>query len=140
MSSEHRSLMHRILTSWNERDVEEFVGCYTDPLVVHDGTSDQVLTLSRQQHAENAQVWWSRFPDMHEVADEILSDEDRVFLRTTSRGTLATPWRGIEPTDDPVSWESWYRYRVEGGLVAEERMVMDLLGLFVQLGAVEMPT
>ncbi len=70
----------------------------------------------------------------------MLVEGDRVLLRTRSSGTHRAAWRGIEPTEKRVEWEAWYVHRVQDGLITEERMLMDLLGVFVQLGAVEMPT
>lgn len=137
MSDAHHALMHRIIDAWNARDVDGFVACYTDPVLVHEGGSTRSAPVTRDQHREAARTWWGRFPDLEETIDEILSDGDRVFLRSTSRGTLASTWRGKEPTGDLIVWESWYVYRLEAGLVAEERMLMDLFGLFAQLGGDE---
>lgn len=134
VSDARHALMHRIIETWNTRNVDGFVGCYTDPMLVHGTGPDGSMPVTREQHREAARVWWDRFPDVEETIDEVLADGNRVFLRTTSTGTLATTWRGIEPTGTPVSWESWYAYRLEDGLVTEERMLMDLFGLFEQLG------
>jgi predicted ester cyclase len=140
VASEHHALMQRLIDTWNARDVDGFVHCYTEPLLVHGNGTDNGTPVTRDQHREAARSWWDRFPDLEETIDEIFSDGDRVFLRTTSRGTLASTWRGMEPTGEPVAWEAWYVYRVEDGLVSEERMIMDSLGLFVQLGGVEIPS
>lgn len=132
-------LMRRLIDGWNARDVDGFVACFTDPLVVRTGEDQEDLEVSRVEHQEAACTWWERFPDLTETIEEMLVDGDRVLLRTRSTGTLQTEWRGIQPTGEQVAWDAWYVYRVHDGLVAEERLLMDLMGLFVQLGAVEPP-
>lgn len=135
----HDELMHRLIDTWNERDVQGFVDCFTDPLVVRTGEGEDDVEVSRVEHQEAAHTWWERFPDLTETIEEILIDGDQVLLRTRSTGTLQTEWRGIRPNGEQVAWDAWYLYRVQEGLVAEERMLMDLMGLFVQLGAIETP-
>jgi predicted ester cyclase len=97
------------------------------------------LEVSRVEHQQAARTWWQRFPDLTETIEEMLVDGDRVLLRTRSTGTLQTEWRGIQPNGEEISWDAWYVYRVQDGLVAEERLLMDLMGLFVKLGAIEPP-
>lgn len=138
MADQQHALMQRIIETWNARDEDGFVGCYTDPMLVHDAEGESISD-SRDRHREAARSWWSLFPDLTETIDEIITEGDRVFLRTTSRGTLASTWRGIAPTGDAVSWECWYVYRIQDDLVAEERTLMDLHGLLVRLGGPDTP-
>lgn len=135
----HGGLMHRLIDAWNARDLDGFVDCYTDPLVVRTGEGQEDLEVTRVEHEEAARTWWQRFPDLTETIEEILVDGDRVVLLTRSTGTLQTDWRGIQPNGEQVAWDAWYLYRVRDGLVAEERMLMDLMDLFVQLGVIEPP-
>lgn len=136
---EMQSLLQRALDAWNERDLDIFVNCYSDALTVYEGEDPESFTVSRDQHREAALAWWQRFPDLVETPREMMVEDGRLFLRTVSTGTLQRSWSGIEPTGRRVEWGAWYVYRIEDGLIVEERMMMDLMGLFVQLGAVEMP-
>lgn len=136
-ADDHVALVRRAVDTWNDRDLEGFVACYSEPLTVQTEKGDVLVT--RDQHRHAATVWWERFPDLVETIKEILVDGDRVFLRTLSSGTHQATWRGIEPTGRHVRWESWYVYRIREGEITEERMIMDRLPIFAELGAVEIP-
>ena len=58
--ADHGGLMHRLFDAWNERDIDGFVDCYTDPLVVRTGEGQEDLEVTRVEHQEAARTWWQR--------------------------------------------------------------------------------
>lgn len=61
---------------------------------------------------------------------------ERARARATHRGELI----GIPASGRPVTWTELHAYRVEDGMITEIWSEPDLLGIMVQIGAVELPT
>ena len=61
----------------------------------------------------------------------------RCRLTGTNQGGLS--WANIPANNRPVNVEWISLYRLRDGRVVEHRAVMDLLGLFQQLGAMPAP-
>lgn len=136
---ENKTLVQRAADTWNARDRDGFLACYSDELLVRgsDGAPDAVITPD--EHWAAALTWFERFPDFTETTQEMLAEDDKVLLRTRYTGTLAISWRGAEPTGAEIGWDAWQILRMSEGEIVEERMLMDSLGMFTKLGIVELP-
>lgn len=73
------------------------------------------------------------FPDLRIAVDDTVAESDKVVTRLTFRGTHRGPFRGIEPTGRPVTFESIRIYQVNDGQVTDTWAVVDALGLLAQL-------
>lgn len=73
------------------------------------------------------------FPAYEFIAEEVLSERDRVVVRGTFRGIHLGRFAGIEPTHKPVSAGLIIIYRIENGRIAEHWMQFDLFTLLQQL-------
>jgi steroid delta-isomerase-like uncharacterized protein len=79
------------------------------------------------------------FPDIHwEVRDTVV-EEDRVATVSFWTGTHRGEFMGIPPTGRTVRVEAWTLDRYQDGQLAESRIIMDVVGLLAQLGAVPAP-
>lgn len=67
MADEHHALMQRIIDTWNARDEDGFVGCYSDPMLVQGGGADGGMQVSRAQHRDAARTWWKRLLERPEA-------------------------------------------------------------------------
>lgn len=76
------------------------------------------------------------FPDIHWTVEEQLVDGDRVLTRFTWRGTHRGIFLGVPATDRSASVWGMVIDRLEEGRIKETRIIMDMLGLMMQLGAV----
>jgi steroid delta-isomerase-like uncharacterized protein len=79
------------------------------------------------------------FPDIHWIIEEQLADGDRVLTRFTWTGTHRGPFMGVPATGKPVSVWGMVIDRLVDGRIKDTRILMDTLGLMMQLGAVPMP-
>ena len=79
------------------------------------------------------------FPDFRLVLEDVLAEGDRVAARWTFRGTHGGEFLGMTPTGKPVSMSAVEVNRVADGKVAEHWVVLDQLGLLLQLGAIPAP-
>lgn len=79
------------------------------------------------------------FPDMHWVAEEMIAEGDKVVTRFTWTGTHRAPFLGIPGTNRNVAVKGVVIDHLQGGRMAESRILMDTLSLLQQLGAVPPP-
>jgi steroid delta-isomerase-like uncharacterized protein len=79
------------------------------------------------------------FPDMHWNIEEQLVDGDRVLTRFEWTGTHREAFLGVPATGRPVKVWGMVIDRFREGRIKESRIIMDTLGLMMQLGAVPPP-
>jgi steroid delta-isomerase-like uncharacterized protein len=79
------------------------------------------------------------FPDIHWVVDEMLAEGEKVCTRFTWSGTHREMFLGIPATDKRVTVKGVVIDRLEGGKMADSRILMDTLGMMQQLGVFATP-
>ncbi|MEM5452653.1 ester cyclase [Paraburkholderia guartelaensis] len=79
------------------------------------------------------------FPDMHWRVEEQLTEGDRVLTRFEWTGTHRGAFLGVEATGRSVKVWGMVIDRFQDGRIKETRLLMDTLGLMIQLGAVPPP-
>ena len=80
------------------------------------------------------------FPDLRFSVDSIGADGDRVWARTTMRGTHQGPFMGMAPTGKTFAVATVNEGRIENGKLAEEWGVTDTLAMWQQLGLMPQAT
>jgi predicted ester cyclase len=81
----------------------------------------------------------SAFPDIQVTVHEEFEKGDRVFTYFSWTATHKGVFNGIAPTGKQVKVEGMDIWRVEGGKIRENWVVMDVMGLMIQLGVVPPP-
>lgn len=81
----------------------------------------------------------SAFPDTHWVVDEMVAEGDKVVTRFHWTGTHQGAFLGIPATGKHVSVNGVVIDRLEGGMMADSRILMNDLSLMQQLGVIPMP-
>jgi len=81
----------------------------------------------------------SAFPDIHWSVQEQIVEGDKVLSRFEWKGTHRGLFLGVPATDRPVSVWGMVIDRFEGGKIKETRIIMDTLGLMMQLGVFPPP-
>jgi uncharacterized protein (TIGR02246 family) len=79
-------------------------------------------------------VWFVAFPDMHFITEDLLVDGDRAALLSRITGSHAGEFFGMAPTGRRIEVAATSFYRLERGLIAHERRILDFTGLLVQVG------
>jgi len=75
------------------------------------------------------------FPDMHWSVEEQIAEEDKVLTRFEWRtGTHRGEFLGVPATGRPVKVWGTVIDRLQDGKIKETRIIMDALGLMMQLG------
>lgn len=79
------------------------------------------------------------FPDMHWRVEEQLTEGDRVLTRFEWTGTHRGTFLGVDATGRSVKVWGMVIDRFQDARIKETRLIMDTLGLMIQLGAVRPP-
>jgi predicted ester cyclase len=73
------------------------------------------------------------FPDLHIALDELIAEDDRVFVRSTVTGTHDGEYKGIAPTGRNIATDSAEVFRLSGGKIVGYWCLMNVAGLMRQL-------
>ena len=76
------------------------------------------------------------FPDLHVTVDEMLSDGDKVVIRSTMKGTHKGTFMNIPATGKQINVEGIDIVRISNGRAVEHWGVTDNLTMMQQLGLV----
>lgn len=79
------------------------------------------------------------FPDIHYSTEEQIAEGDKVLTRFEWTGTHRAEFLGVPATGRPVKVWGMVLDRLEDGRLKDTRILMDLLGLMIQLGVVPPP-
>lgn len=80
------------------------------------------------------------FPDAAFPIADLAVDGDTVVVRWTMTGTSEGEFQGIPPTGEAVTMTGIAYLRIADGLIVEDWVEYDLLGLLSQLGAIPVAT
>ena len=97
------------------------------------------VTAGKRGIVEAVSAFRSAFPDLNVTIEDEFAEGDRIFLRTTWRGTHRGEFMGIGATGRSVSFESMDEIRMADGKLKEHWGVTNTLSLLMQLGALKMP-
>jgi C-1 hydroxylase len=77
------------------------------------------------------------FPDWIETIEDIIAEEDKVWVRFTGTGTHKGEWRGLAPTGKKVTFRGVQIWRIVDGKIVSKDSILDLLDALKQLGVIE---
>jgi len=81
----------------------------------------------------------SAFPDMHWTVEEQVAEGDKVVTRFEWTGTHRGEFLGVPATGRQVKVWGIVIDRLESGKIKDTRIIMDALGLMMQLGVFPPP-
>jgi predicted SnoaL-like aldol condensation-catalyzing enzyme len=82
-------------------------------------------------------TWFASVPDWQYTLSKIVAEGDHVWVYGTYAGTLKRDWLGIPASGQKYAFEAVDIFRIQDGKLAEHWDVMDIYGLFKQLGAIK---
>jgi predicted ester cyclase len=77
--------------------------------------------------------YFQSFPDLHVSLDELIAEDDKVFVRSTMTGTHDGEYKGIRATGRHVAAEAAEVYRLADGKFAGYWCLTNVAGLMRQL-------
>ncbi|MGA2850569.1 MAG: ester cyclase [Terracidiphilus sp.] len=75
------------------------------------------------------------FPDLHFSVEEQIAEGDKVLTRFEWTGTHQSEFLGVPATGRPVKVWGMVLDRLVDGRIKDTRIIMDIFGLMMQLGA-----
>jgi steroid delta-isomerase-like uncharacterized protein len=132
-----KAVIRRWVEMWNAQDLDAAEELLAPEFVRHDANLPDVVgpQAERQYIADNL----TAFPDLHFEIEQLIAEGDLVAASYLVQGTHRGEFLGIPGTGRPVTIQAVESYRLAGGKLAEQWVVMDALGLLQQLGAVPGP-
>jgi steroid delta-isomerase-like uncharacterized protein len=134
---EQNAVIQRWLEAWNRQDLDAVEDLLASNYVRHDANFPDVDGPTAQ--LEFIAAVFRAFPDLHVQAEQLIAQDDHVAVRVSLGGTHQGDFVGVPATGRKVRFESMEVFRLDGGKVAEQWVVMNALGLFQQLGAIPTP-
>jgi steroid delta-isomerase-like uncharacterized protein len=136
MSEQNKTVIKRLVECWNEKPAPAAMAkeLYDANCTV------QVPGGTCKGHAGIEQfikAYFTAFPDVRCVAEDILADGDKVVLRWRCTGTHRGPLQGIAATGRHVDVPGTAIYRLAGGKIVDEISVWDTLFMMQQIGVVD---
>ena len=78
--------------------------------------------------------WFSSFPDVEYVVENLLIDGNRVAQFVRMRGVQNGTFCGLPPTGKRFEARCAFLFVIDGNLIADEIRIYDFAGLLLQLG------
>lgn len=124
---------------WNRRRLEvasEIIsqGCITHQL--RSGSPDTPAARNPEILTSHITEWLRAFPDLQFAIDALAVDGELVFTRATASGTHEGTWLGVASTGRRITIRMAVTFRVVGGKIVEDWVLVDFLGVFQQLGLI----
>ena len=77
--------------------------------------------------------YFTAFPDLHSSPDELIAEDDRVFVRSTMTGTHDGEYKGIPPTGRHIATDAAEVFRIADGQFVGYWCLTNVAGLMRQL-------
>jgi steroid delta-isomerase-like uncharacterized protein len=134
---ENKAIVRRYVEEYQVRGREEVAEeLLAADFVHHSGAGWARTTTGRESAMMFVTMLRAAFPDIEAVIHDQLADADMVMTRKTFQGTHRGEFMGIPATGKRVVIDGIDILRVADGQLAEHWVVVDMLGLMQQLGAV----
>jgi predicted ester cyclase len=137
----NKALVERDVEAWNTADLAWFRDAHAASYTGHAPPMPAGLN-----GIEGFLAWFdyvhTGFPDMHVTMEEMVAEEDRVFVRYSFTGTQTGPLVGptgtIPPTGKPLTYTGALLYHIVDGKIVSSHFIYDRLDVIQQLGALPM--
>jgi len=133
MSEENKALCRRLVEEgWNKHNLALLDELYADCVYYNPATGEIKGEALKQFLASML----AAFPDIRFTIEDLVAEGDKVVTRWSCTGTHRGEFMGLAPTGKQLTPSALDIFRIVEGKVVEERVELDTLGFFQQLGAV----
>ena len=129
---ENLEIGRKMLDAVNKQDLG-----LLDDLVVPEYVNQQLQVRSREDLKQILRRQYRGFPDVHRTIEDIIADENSVWIRVKVTGTHTGEYRGIAPTGKKFVMAAVPHYRIVDGKIVEGWSVFNPLNYFIQLVVIE---
>lgn len=118
---------------FENKDLSNLHRYLREDYIQHNPLVAQGLTGFKEFFAD----WFSAVPDWKYSLTKIVAEDDTVWVYGTYSGTQKGDWLGIPATNKSYSIAAVDIFRIQDGKLAEHWDVIDVYGLFKQLGVIK---
>ncbi len=133
---ENKAIVRRFIEAYNSRNLGLF-----DDLVAPDYVDHTHQQQGRESFKRLFTLAFNAFPDWRESIEDIIAEEDRVWVCVTATGTHTGEWNlsgvPLPPTGKKVTMTMVFIWRIDNGKLAEGWEVDEDLDFLKQLGVIE---
>ncbi len=133
-TEENKAIVRRMYEAFSKRNLDVYYELHAADYVVH--LPGGVEVRGRERLKQMTAMVLSAFPDYHETIEDVVAEGDKVVVRQTITGTHKGEFQGIPPTGKQVTWTAIAILGIIGGKLVEAWIVVDMLGLMQQIGAI----
>ena len=133
-TEENKAVVRRLFEEYNKHNLDGVEELVAPDYVWHGPAGFGDMDLAAMKQAMPA--FFTAFPDLHWVVEDLIAEGDKVVCRFTCRGTHQGEFLGIPPTGKMVTYTGIAICRFAGSKAVEYRSSVDLLGLMQQLGVI----
>jgi predicted ester cyclase len=130
--SSNKKLIERTLAALDKNDFDALDKCLADNFTFD--WAGNKAPLNRQDFYASVKEKYTAFPDWHHTIDEMLLDNDKVFIRVTRTGTQMGEHFGIKPTNIKITNSACYLATIENNRVLRWWVLEDRWGVLKALG------
>ena len=138
MASDKESALEFIDEVFNKHKVDDSERFFTPGFVEHNPWPGYPATV--QGFKDGTAAFLAAFPDCRCEVDEVLSDGDKLVVRSRIMGTNSGSFMGMPPTGKSVEIEGIDIVRMENGRLAEHWGIFDAATMMQQMGLMPQPT
>jgi steroid delta-isomerase-like uncharacterized protein len=135
-AAENEANLKRALEGWNAGDLDQYLELYDESIRLHGYSPEPMDKAAVRSFYE---MTLAAFDGPQLTFHEVLGNDDRVAIRFTMTGTHRGDFMGIPPTGRDIAVDGITILHFRDGRCVERWSTVDMLGLLVQLGAVEPP-
>ena len=136
----NKTIVRRFIEElWNQRKLALADDLFAEDCVTHqlrfgnDPAGSPRGPAAMKHHVAD---WLAAFPDIRFTIEQMLAEGDRVMTQCVACGTHLGSWLGIPATGKFISIQMFVVHRFADGLIDEDWVLVDSLGVFQQLGLV----
>ncbi len=128
---ENKAIVRRFIEAYNKRNLD-----LIDDFVAPD-YFDHTNKVDREGLKQLFNMGFKAFPDWHETIEDIIAEDDKVWVRIKATGTHTGEFMGIAHTGKKITMMFADMFRIVNGKVVEYWEVRDQLDYNKQLGIIE---
>ncbi len=129
---ENKAIIRSLFEAENKRDL-----AVLDNLLAPDFVDHCHQLRGLESYKQFLTMIFNVFPDYHTTIEDIIAEDDKVWVRTTYTGTHKGDYQGIAPTGKKLTFSAVDIWRIVDGKVVEGTSVCYFLGFLKQLGLIE---
>jgi predicted ester cyclase len=131
-TEENVAIGYKMMEAVNSQDLD-----LLDDLLVPDYKNPQLRVQSLEDLKQILRNQYKGVPDVQRTIEDIIADENSVWMKVKITGTHTGEYRGIAPTGKKFVMDAVPRYRIVDGKIVEGWSVWNDLDLFKKLGVIE---